>query len=85
MERSNRDGSSGFFSELLDSIRENNNARLDEAAIEERVNGIEKATAALCEAEVEDETIIYLLQKYWDLRLSEAKELLHQERYIEEK
>ena len=27
----------------------------------------------------------YRLQKYWDLRLSEAKELLQQERYIEEK
>ncbi|WP_160316908.1 hypothetical protein [Rossellomorea vietnamensis] len=36
-------------------------------------------------ATVEDEKIIYLLQKYRDLRLSEAKELLQQERYPEEK
>lgn len=66
-------------------IREDSNARLDEAAFEERVIGIEKATAALKEAKVEDEKIIYLLQKYWDLRLSEAKEFLQQERYTEEK
>lgn len=75
----------GFWSELLESIREKNNARLDEAALEERVIGIEKATAALLEAEVEDKKIIYLLQKYWDLRLSEAEEVLQQERYTENK
>jgi hypothetical protein len=69
----------------LERIREDNNASLDEAAFEERVTGIEKATAALKEAKVEDEKIIYLLQKYWDLRLGEAKEFLQQERYIEEK
>ncbi len=85
MARSIRDSLSGFGRELLERIIENNNARLDEAAFEERVIGIEKATAALREAEVEDEKIIYLLQKYWDLRLSEAKELLQQERYTEEK
>lgn len=81
MARSVRDSLSGFGSELLEHIRENNNARLDEAALEERVIGIEKATAALREAGVEDEKIIYLMQKYWDLRLSEAKELLQLERY----
>lgn len=59
MARSIRDSLSGFGSELLERIRENNNARIDEAAFEERVIGIEKATAALCEAEVEDEKIIY--------------------------
>ena len=79
----------GFGSELWADIREKSNAkldeRLDEGAIEERVIGIKKATAALLEAEVEDEKIIYLLQKYWDLRLSEAKELLRQVRYTEEK
>jgi hypothetical protein len=85
MVRSIRDSFSGFGSELLESIRENSNARLDEAAFEERVIGIEKAILALREAEVEDEKIIYLLQKYWDLRLSEAKGFLLQERYNEEK
>ncbi len=85
MARTFKDSLSGFGSELLESIRKNSYARLDEAAFEERVIGIEKATAALREAEVEDEKINYLLQKYWDLRLSEAKELLQQERYTEEK
>lgn len=85
MARSIKDSLSGFGSELLERIRENNNTRLDEAAFEERIIGIEKAIAALREAEVEDEKIGYLLQKYWDLRLSEVKEILQQERYFEEK
>ncbi len=58
--------------------KRDNNARLDETAFEERVTGIEKATVALKEAKVKDEKIIYLLQKYWDLRLSEEKEVLQQ-------
>lgn len=84
MIRSIRDSFKGFGSELFESIRENNNARFDEAAFEERVVGIEKAIAAMREAEVEDEKIIYLIQKYWDLRLSEAKEFLRLERYTKE-
>lgn len=80
MARSIRDSFSGFGSELLESIREHANARLDEAAFEEKIIGIEKATTALSEAEVEDEKIIYLLQKYWDLRRSEANEFLQQVR-----
>lgn len=84
MTRSIRDSLSGFGSELVERLRESHNARLDEAAFEERVIGIEKATAALREAEVEDKKIIYLLQKYWDLRLSEAREFLQQERYTDE-
>ena len=80
-----RDYLQRYFSELLGEIRENSYARLDEAAFEERVIGIEKAIAALHEAGVEDKQIIKLLQKYWDLRLSEAKEFLKQERYFEEK
>ena len=85
MARSFIDSLSGFGGELLERIRESNNARLDDAAFEERIIGIEKATLALREVGVEDERIIDLLQKYWDLRLSEAKDFLLQERYIEEK
>lgn len=73
-----RDSFSGFGSELLESIRENANTKLDEVAFEEMIIGIEKATAALYEAEIEDEKIIYLLQKHWDLRRSEANEFLQQ-------
>ncbi|WP_368294064.1 hypothetical protein [Dehalobacter sp. TBBPA1] len=85
MARSFKDSFSGFGSELLERIRENWNARLDDAAFEERVSGIEKATMALREAGVEDAKIIYLLQKHWDLRLSEANDFLSQEIYIQER
>lgn len=44
--------------------------------------GIEKAIAAFVEADVEENKIIQLLQKYWDLRLSEAKEFVKMPRYI---
>lgn len=57
-------------------MRERGKERLDEAYFEAEILGIEKATAALCEAGVDDEKIIQLLQKYWDLRLSEAEEYL---------
>lgn len=69
-----------FFNDILEDIRERNREIVDEAAFNAEIIGIEKATAALCEAEVEDEKIINLLQKYWDLRLSEAREFLRQER-----
>jgi len=68
-----------FSHNLLERMRDSINDKLDEAAFEERIIGIVKATAALREAEVDDEKIIALLQKYWDLRLSEATELLQQE------
>lgn len=69
-----------FFHDLLESLREGHYERLDEAVWEEKNIGIQKTTAALCEAGVEDEKIISLLQKHWDLRLSEAGDFLRQER-----
>jgi hypothetical protein len=84
MARSLGDFLLGFGSELgseaLQQIREDCNTRLEEAASEERIIGIEKATAALCEAKVEDEKIIYLLQKHWDLRPSEVERYLRYEK-----
>lgn len=73
---------SDFPRELLYRIRENSNEQLDNAAFEERVIGIENATAALVEADVEEDKIIQLLQKYWDLRLSEAKDFVKMQRDI---
>jgi len=64
---------SGFGGELLEHIREDYRGRLDDAAFEERIIGIENATSAMIEVEIKDEKIIQVLQKYWDLRLSEAK------------
>lgn len=47
-----------------------------DAVLNERINGIQKSTIAIKEAKVKDEKIIEMLQKHWDLRLSEAKEFL---------
>lgn len=67
-----REAFDGFGWELLEGIRAKANERISDAEFEERIIGIEKATAAMLEAEVEEETIIKMLQKHWDLRLSEA-------------
>ena len=67
-----REAFDGFGWELLEGIRAKANERISDAEFEERIIGIEKATAAMLEAEVSEETIIKMLQKHWDLRLSEA-------------
>ena len=67
-----REAFDGFGRELLDSIRAKANERISDAAFEERINGIEKATTAMIEAGVDEEVIIKMLQKHWDLRLSET-------------
>ena len=67
-----REAFDGFGWELLEGIRAKANERISDAEVEERIIGIEKATAAMLEAEVDEETIIKMLQKHWDLRLSEA-------------
>jgi len=67
-----REAFDGYGWELLDGIRAKANERISDAEFEERIIGIEKATAAMLEAGVGDDTTIKMLQKYWDLRLSEA-------------
>ena len=67
-----REAFDGFGWELLEGIRAKANERISDAEFEERIIGIEKATAAMLEAVVDEETIIKMLQKHWDLRLSEA-------------
>ena len=67
-----REAFDGFGWELLEGIRAKANEGISDAEFEERIIGIEKATAAMLEAEVDEETIIKMLQKHWDLRLSEA-------------
>ncbi len=65
-----------FGYELLDDIRGKANERISDAEFEERIVGIEKATISMIEAGVNDDTIIAMLQKHWDLRLSEAEVFL---------
>ena len=72
LSKSFREAFDGFGWELLEGIRAKANERISDAVFEERIIGIEKATAAMLEAEVDEETIIKMLQKHWDLRLSEA-------------
>lgn len=71
---------SGFGWELLDGIRSSVQGKLDDAAFEEKVIGIRNATAAMIEVGVEEDKIILMLQKYWDLRLSEAKEFVERQK-----
>lgn len=61
---------------LLQSVRDVVSEHEEQAVYEETVVSIEKATLAMCEAKVQDNVIIAMLQKYWDLRLSEAREFL---------
>ena len=72
MSKTFREAFGGFGRELLDDISAKANERISDAAFEERIVGIEKATIAMIEAGVDDEMIIKMLQKHWDLRLSEA-------------
>ncbi len=65
--------------EVINSLRDNLDNRLDEAEFEERVDCIRKAALALNEAGVDREEIIRLLQKYWDLRRSEAELFIGEE------
>lgn len=67
-----KESSGGFLSDILNGIRQNAMDHISEAEFEERMSGIEKATSAMLEAGVDKETIIKMLQKHWDLRLSEA-------------
>lgn len=67
---------SGFGRELLERLREDHQQRLDDVAFEERMSGIENATSAMLELDIDSDRIISMLQKYWDLRRSEANEFI---------
>lgn len=66
----------GFGWELLDKIRQTSDERISDAEFEERIVGIENATISMIEVGVDEEQIVKMLQKHWDLRLSEAKEFI---------
>lgn len=61
---------------LLDGFRKASYRQIDAAVFEEETRGIKKAIMAMKEAGIDDEVIVSLLQKYWDLRTSEAKEIM---------
>jgi len=75
---------SNFWKDVQKNNREKREAEYDDIANYEMFRGIDKTIAALREVGIENEKIIYLLQKYWDLRRSEAEELLQQEELLDE-
>lgn len=72
----------GLGGEILESIRNSHREIIDDVVFEERILGIENATAAMIEVGIEDRIIIQMLQKYWDLRLSEAKSFIDRQHEI---
>lgn len=64
----------GISGSLLYIIRDVTSGRIDDAVSEERIVNIEKATRAMLESGVDKSTVVQLLQKHWDMRLSEATE-----------
>ena len=77
MTRRIRDEFVGFGEELLSNVRQDALSRLDEvannAAVAEFNKGVERAIAALFDAGLDRESVVQLLQKHWDMRLSEAQ------------
>ena len=75
-----------FGRELLDGIRQSQQDRLDDAtydaANEEYIEGIRRATAAMVELGIKDERITSMLIKHWNLRPSEATEFLEERKAI---
>lgn len=62
----------GYPAELMETVRQHAKDRSEEAAWTERQLSIHKAAMALSVAKVPKEKLLLLLQKYWDLRPSEA-------------
>ena len=75
-----RNAFSGFGTELLERIRADYRDRLNDVAFEERIIGIENATSAMLELNISEEQITQILQKYWDLRLSEARFFINKQK-----
>ncbi len=80
--RSVKEAFKGFGGEILESIRNSHREIVDDAVFEEKILGIENATAAMMEVGIEDKMIIQMLQKYWDLRLSEATSFVDRQHEI---
>ncbi len=62
----------GLSGEILERIRNSNREIIDDAVFEEKILEINSSTVSMIEVNIENEIIIQMLQKYWDLRISEA-------------
>ena len=65
-----------FPAEIRDRIQSEYQEMIREAVYNEQIYSIQKATLSLLEAKVPKEQIVALLQKYWDLRRSEANNFI---------
>lgn len=61
---------------IREVIRERTNEEVYNAVCEERWRNIQKTAVALMEAGIVQEEMISLLQKHWNLRLSEAERVI---------
>lgn len=67
---------------LLHTVRETVTQHEEKAVYEEQVMGLHRMTAALYEAKVDDNEIIRLIQKYYEISFSDAEEVLRNEKWI---
>lgn len=63
--------------EIVDTLREGVWNKIDQEVTNERWNNIGYAAQAMVESELEEQQILKVLIKYWDLRPSEAKDVLN--------
>lgn len=66
----------GFWEDMRERIIANQQAKLDDAAYNERLDNIGKAATALLEAGIDEERTKALLQKQLGLRPSEAQDFI---------
>lgn len=62
--------------EMVDTLREGVWNNIDQEVTNERWNNIGYAAQAMVELELAEQQILKMLIKYWDLRPSEAKDVL---------
>lgn len=62
--------------EMVDTLRESVWNKIDQEVTDERWNNIGFAAQVMVESEVPEQQILNMLIKYWDLRPSEAKDVL---------
>jgi len=62
--------------EMVDTLREGVWNKIDQEVTNERWNNIGYAAQAMVESELAEQQILKMLIKYWDLRPSEAKDVL---------
>ena len=62
--------------DIQQRFRDERDAEIQEAVDAERINNTAIAAIAMLDAELKDEVVASMLQKHWDLRLSEASEII---------